>query len=135
MSDRVQAVESLYEAVVMDPERWNEQMFIDWTDSVDSDGSLSKVEAKSVRHALRTAQKLRTFWLDSPDRPDLAWVSKVDLALGPKAWRPVLELAKIQLHHSRCEDSFADVARLFPLVNSEDYLDGIGFDEWIRTQW
>ena len=135
MSNRVRAVESLYEAVVMDPERWNEQMFVDWTDSFDSDGSVSRVEAKYIRRALRTAQALRTFWQDAPDRSDLTWDSRVDLALGPKAWRPVLELARIRLRSSRSEDGFIDVARLFRLVNGEDYLDGIGFDEWIRTQW
>jgi hypothetical protein len=58
----------------------------------------------------------------------------VDLALGPKAWRPILGLAEIQLNNSRSEECFQDVARLFPLVNSEDFLDGIDFDEWIQTQ-
>ena len=135
MSNRVRAVESLYEAVVLEPERWSEQMFVDWTDSVDSDGSVSRVEAKYIRQALRNAQALRTFWLSSPNRSDLRWDSRVDLALGPKAWRPVLELARTELQSSRSEDSFADVARLFRVVNGEDYLDGIGFDEWIRTQW
>lgn len=134
MSDRVAAVESLYEAVVTNPTRWNEQMFVDWTNTLDPDGSLSKVEAKYVRRALRVAQVLRIFWLETPDRPDLQWESKVDLALGPKAWRPVLDLAEVHLHDSRSEESFADVARLFPPVNGEDYLDGIGFDDWKQTQ-
>ena len=135
MTDRVAAVESLYEAVVTDPVRWNEQMFVDWADTVDSDGSLSKAEAKYVRRALRMAQTLRTFWCEEPDRPDIGWESRVDLALGPKAWRPVLDLAEFSLRESRSEGSFVDVARLFPLVNGEDFLDGIGFDEWNQTQW
>ena len=134
MSDRVAAVESLYEAVVTDPARWNEQMFVDWADAVDSDGSLTKLEAKYVRRALRVAQTLRSFWFETQSRPDIGWESQVDLALGPKAWRPILGLAEIQLNNSRNEECFQDVARLFPLVNSEDFLDGIDFDEWIQTQ-
>ncbi|MEN8237786.1 MAG: hypothetical protein ABFR53_01160 [Actinomycetota bacterium] len=134
MSDRVRTVEALYEAVVTDPSRWNEQMFVDWTETVDTDGSLSKVEAKYVRRALRAAQSLRGFWLEAQDRPDLRWESRVDLAMGPKAWRPVLDLAEIQLHNSRTEDSFVEVARLFRLVNHEEFLDGIDFDEWRQTQ-
>jgi len=134
MSDRVAAVESLYEAVVTDPTGWNEQMFVDWVDTVDSDGSLSKVEAKYIRRALRVAQKLQVFWLGSQDRPDLGWESKVDLAFGPKAWRPVLDLSETQLASTRSAESFQDVVRLFPLVNNEEFLDGIDFDAWQQTQ-
>lgn len=134
MSGRVAAVESLYEAVVTDPTRWNEQMFVDWVDAVDSDGSISTAEAKYIRRALRVAQKLRVFWLESQDRPDLGWESKVDLAFGPKAWRPVLDLCETQLASARSEESFRDVVRLFPLVNSEEFLDGIDFDAWKQTQ-
>jgi len=130
----IAAVESLYEAVVTDPARWNEQMFVDWTDGLDSDGSLSKVEAKLIRRALRVAQRLAVFWLEAHDRPDLGWESKVDLALGPKAWRPVLDLAEAQLDRTRSEESFQDVSRLFPLVNRESFLDGIDFDEWNLAQ-
>lgn len=134
MSDRVAAVEFLYEAVVTDPTAWNEQMFVDWVDTVDSGGSLSRVEAKYIRHALRVAQKLRVFWLESQDRPDLGWESKVDLVLGPKAWRPVLDLSETQLASTQSEESFQDVVRLFPLVNNEEFLDGIDFDAWKQTQ-
>jgi len=134
MSDRVAAVEALYESVVTEPERWNEQMFVDWTDTFDSDGSLSKADAKYIRRALRVAQTLRTFWAAAQDRPDLGWESRVDLAMGPKAWRPVLDLAEGRLHESRSEESFVDVARLFPLVNGEDFLDGISFEKWNQTE-
>jgi hypothetical protein len=134
MSDRVAIVESLYEAVVTDPAGWNDQMFVDWTDSVDADGSLTKMEAKYVRRVLRIAQTLRRFWFEMQSQSDVSWESKVDLALGPKAWRPILDLAEIQMNNSRSEESFQDVSRLFRLVNSEDFLGGIDFDTWNQTQ-
>jgi hypothetical protein len=134
MSDRVAAVEFLYESVVTDPERWNEQMFADWSDTVSADGPVTKLEAKYVRRALRIAQTLRSFWLESRDRDDLGWESRVDLALGPKAWRPILDLAQVQLGNSHSEECFGDVARLFPLVNGEAFHDGISFDEWSYAQ-
>ena len=134
MSDPVAAVDALYEAVVMDPVRWNEQMFVDWADTLGSDGTLSRSEAKHIRRALRLAQTLRTFWLEAPDRNDLGWESRVDLAMGAKAWRPVLDLATIALGRTRSEEAFAEVVRLFRLVNGEDFLDGIDFDAWNRTQ-
>jgi hypothetical protein len=58
----------------------------------------------------------------------------VDLAMGPRAWRPVLDLAEVRLHEVRSEEAFTDVVRLFPLVNSEEYLDGIEFEDWKKTQ-
>jgi hypothetical protein len=134
MSDRVATVVVLYEGVVLDPARWNEQMFVDWTDTVNADGSPSRVEAKYIRRALRVAQTLRAFWIDAADRPDLGWESRVDLALGPKAWRPVLDLAEVRLSDTGSEEAFAGVVRFFPLVHGEDFLDGIGFDEWSQTQ-
>jgi hypothetical protein len=134
MSDPVAAVEALYEGVVTAPAKWNEQMFVDWTETVDSDGALTRQEARHVRRALRMAQKLRSFWMGSQDRPDLEWHSMVDLAMGPRAWRPVLDLAEVRLHEVRSEEAFTDVVRLFPLVNSEEYLDGIEFEDWKKTQ-
>jgi hypothetical protein len=134
MSGRVTAVEALYEAVVTDPGSWNEQMFVDWSESVVADGPVSKDEAKYVRRALRMAQKLRVFWIDAPVRRDLGWESRVDLALGPKAWRPVLDLAEAQLRNSRSEEAFTDVANLFPLVNGDKFLDGMNFDVWRDSQ-
>jgi hypothetical protein len=134
MSGRVTAVEALYEAVVTDPGSWNEQMFVDWSESVVADGPVSKDEAKYVRRALRMAQKLRVFWIDAPVRRDLGWESRVDLALGPKAWRPVLDLAEAQLRNSRSEEAFTDVANLFPLVNGDKFLDGMNFDDWRDSQ-
>lgn len=134
LSDHIEAVESLYEAVVTDPVIWNEQMFVDWTNTVASDGALSKVEARCIRRALRMAQRLQRFWFEAQDQPDIGWESRVDVALGPKAWRPVLDLAEIRLLELPTEESFTDVVRLFPLVNNEEYLDGIDYDEWNQTQ-
>jgi hypothetical protein len=134
VSGLVSTVEALYEAVATDPASWNEQMFVDWMDAVVSDGPVSKDEAKYVRRALRIAQRLHAFWVDAPVRPDLGWESRVDLALGPKAWRPVLELAETQLRNTRSEEAFTDVACLFPLVNGDEFLEGMNFEDWRDSQ-
>jgi hypothetical protein len=134
MSGRVAAVEALYEAVVTEPGRWSAQTFLDWTDTIALDGTPSRTEAKFIRRALRMAQRLQEFWMDAPERQDIGWESRVDLALGPRAWRPVLDLAESELDASRSSEAFTDVARLFPLVNGEEFLDGMDFAAWSLTQ-
>ena len=134
MMNLVGVVEDLYMGVVTDPRKWSEQSFVDWSESASSDGAINKESARFVRRAMKVAQKLRYFWLNTDDRPELAWRSKVDLALGPKAWRPVLDLATVQLRSDPSEESFEQVARLFPLVNNESFLDGIEFAAWIEQR-
>ena len=130
----VGVVEDLYQGVVTDPLKWGEQSFVDWSEAASSEGAINKESARFVRRAMRVAQKLRYFWLNTDNRPEVAWRSKVDLALGPKAWRPVLDLATMQLLSDPSEESFEQVARLFPLVNNESFLDGIEFAAWIEQQ-
>lgn len=134
MSGLVVAVESMYQGVVTDPLKWNEQAFIDWSESLNWDGGADKVAAKHVRRAMRVAQALQRFWLDASDRGDLAWTSKVDLALGPRAWRPVLDLAQNHLLSDPSAESFGEVSRLFRLVNNESFLDGIEYSDWLGDQ-
>lgn len=134
MSTLVDAVESLYRSVVSEPSRWSEQSFIDWAESVASNRSLDREEAKAVRRTMRLAQKLQEFWLASDDRADLGWASKVDMALGPKAWRPVLDLATTQLRSESSEKAFDDVARLFRLVTNQAFLDGMDYEDWRQQQ-
>ncbi len=134
MSSRVAAVASLYEGVVTDPDRWNDQMFIDWADAVAMDGSITKDEARQVRRAVNVARKLKRFWSEATHRSDLGWESRVDLVLGPRAWRPMLELAEIRLAATRDADAFDEVARLFRLVNQDEFMDGIDYAAWMRTQ-
>lgn len=123
-------VDRLYDSVVSDPESWIEQRFIDWSDSISAGGEIDRDIAKRLRRIITTARKLQTFWHGHVDRPDLAWRSKVDLALGPKAWRPVLDLAMFLLEAEPTEDLFDRAADLFRMVNNQPYLDGIDYEKW-----
>jgi hypothetical protein len=124
-------VDRLYEDCVMTPARWHEQAFIDWADGVAAGNELDRVSARQVRRILVAARKLAAFWSDrDPVGAPEDWRSRVDVALGSRAWRPELELARHLLDVDGTEEAFATVCRLFPLVHHEPFLDGIGYDEW-----
>jgi len=123
-------VDGLYDSVVSDPESWIEQRFIDWSDSISAGGEIDRDVAKRLRRILATARKLRAFWCGHVDRPDLEWRSRVDLALGPRAWRPVMDLAMLLLESDPSEDLFDRAADLFRIVTNQPYLDGIGYEKW-----
>ncbi|MCL1597671.1 MAG: hypothetical protein M3094_00695 [Actinomycetia bacterium] len=123
-------VDRLYEGVVMDPDSWIEQRFVDWSESVVSGGEIDREISRRLRRVMATARKLRAFWSDGTDRPDLEWRSKVDIALGPRAWRPVMNLAMILLDSHPDEELFEHTAGLFRIVNNAPYLDGIGYEKW-----
>lgn len=134
MSGLLGEVDQLYIGVVSDPERWNEQRFADWSESVTGGYEIDRDVARYMRRIITVARKLQTFWLDHGDRRELDWRSKVDLALGPRAWRPVLELASYLVAAEPSRELFETNAALFRLVNNEQYLDGIGFEEWIEER-
>ncbi len=123
-------VDRLYEGVVSDPDTWIEQRFIDWSESVVSGGEIDREISKHLRRVMVMARKLRAFWADHADRPDLEWRSKVDIALGPRAWRPVMTLSMALLESHAGEDLFDRTAGLFRIVNNAPYLDGIGYKKW-----
>jgi hypothetical protein len=130
----VDAVDGLYENVVLHPDRWNEAAFADWAGSVATDlGSVDRDVARELRRALRVATKLQRFW-SSPDadrhRGEQDWRSRVDLAVGPPAWRPTLELANAELAARPSEEAFEEVRDRFRLVNNQPWLEGITYEEW-----
>ena len=132
----IQATESLFEAVVTEPEKWNEQSFADWANDTLVDGSeLPREAIRQVRSCLRVAQKLQAFWVSSQrtvsDHND--WRSKVDIAMGPRAWRPLLDLARIGLDNAPSEELFLEVKTRFAVVNSERWMDGVNFQDWIEN--
>ena len=131
MSSLLYEVDRLYEGCVTDPERWGDQAFADWTDGVASTNALDRDSAKAIRRCVNAARKLQRFWVDRSmaNAPD-SWRSRVDLALGARAWRPQLELAEHVLATDPSEEVFVVVADLFPLVRNQPYLDGISYEEW-----
>ncbi len=129
----IDAIEGLYESVVSDPASWGDQAFADWAgDTLIEAAELPKEAHREIRRGLRSAQKLQVFWANEQsavvDHGD--WRSKVDIALGAKAWRPLLDLAQIGLAVAPDEELFDQVKERFALVNTDRWMDGISFEEW-----
>jgi hypothetical protein len=129
------AVDRLYESVVTDPESWNEQSFGDWADDALHDAAdLSKGAIREVRRCLRAAQKLRAFWAErAPDAAEDDWRSRVDVALGARAWRPALDLAMAGLAEDPSPELYAEVQLRFPVVHSDRWMEGIDYETWLAA--
>lgn len=132
----LRAIEHLYESVVMNPDAWNEQAFADWAGETLADVTeLPREAVREVRRCLRAAQRLQAFWATAEgtvaDHDD--WRSRVDIALGPRAWRPTLDLARTGLSDAPSEELFIEVKARFAVVNSERWMDGVDFEEWVRN--
>ena len=129
----MRAIEGLYESVVTDPHAWGQQAFADWAgDTLVEASELPKNAIREIRRSLRAAQKMQAFW--EAERSTVSdhddWRSKVDIALGPRAWRPLLDLARVGLDAAPSEELFEEVRERFAVVNSERWMEGIAYEEW-----
>jgi hypothetical protein len=129
-------VDQLYEQSVTRPSSLNDQAIADWADSVATAYEVDRAGARYVRRCLNVSRKLAAFWSGrapgSGDPDD--WRSRVDLALGVRAWRPQLELAQHLLEDSPAQDTYLRAAGLFRLVNNQPFLDGMSFEKWYETR-
>jgi hypothetical protein len=126
----LRAVDRLYEAVVTEPDVWGPHTIADWAEELAATG-LTKEQARAVRRCLRAAERLRDFWLG--DRVAVAahdWRTRVDVALGARAWRPALELAQAGLDGDPSPELFAEVQERFRVVHSRPWLDGVDYETW-----
>lgn len=130
--------EQLYEHVVMSPAAWPEARLAEWADDLLVDGEgLDRTTMQLVRWILRSAGRLQRFWLDDdPGRPDDHgdWRTRVDIAGGARAWRPVLDLAMHGLDQSPSVDMFLIVKELFAVVTSERWMEGVDYESWLDRQ-
>jgi hypothetical protein len=126
-------VDELYESVVMYPDRWTEDGFTDWASEAATGAVPSKPVAREIRRCLRTAIKLRDFWMRDEVRPDDHgdWRTRVDLALGPRAWRPALDIALAGLGEAPSEALFTEVQNRFRVVYSDRWMEDLSFSEWL----
>lgn len=133
MSFVLAEVDLLYEGCVTDPQRWDVSALQDWAEGVAASDELDREAAKYLRRVVRAATKLAAFWAttSSVGAPD-EWQSRVDMALGARAWRPVLELAELLLDQTGAESAFVRVSELFPVVNNQPFMDGIDYETWMR---
>ncbi|MDJ0925300.1 MAG: hypothetical protein QNJ77_12130 [Acidimicrobiia bacterium] len=127
------AIDGLYESVVTEPQGWNDQAFADWAEEALLDAAeLPREALREIRRSLNAARKLVAFWTNDSttvaDHND--WRSRVDIALGPRAWRPTLDLARVGLENAPSPELFEEVKQRFAVVNSERWMDGIQFEEW-----
>ena len=92
---------------------------------------VDKEVARYLRRIVNAARRIAAFW-ESDDAPSAAadWRSRVDIALGARAWRPQLDLALHLLERDGDEASFTCVADLFPVVMHQPFLDGIDYRTW-----
>ncbi len=131
MSGLLAAVDDLYRGCSMEPGRWNEQAFLDWSETVASETPIDKELARHVRRCLTAGRRIAAFWEDrESDGAPEDWKARVDMALGVRAWRPQLDLAFALLARSDDESTFEHVSALFPVVNNLPYLDGIDYETW-----
>lgn len=126
-------IDALYESVVTQPEAWTEDAFADWVADSTAGSIPPKPIAREVRRCLRIAQKLRVFWLEDVERPPDHgdWRTRVDLAVGPRAWRPTLEIARAGLDEAPSETLFEEVGRRFRVVNSDRWMEEVSFSDWL----
>ncbi len=134
MSGLLTSIDQLYEGCVTEPGRWSEQAFQDWAEGVASAEGMDRTTSRLVRRSLKAGQKLASFWSSHTGSAPSDWRSRVDMALGARAWRPQLELAEYLLDRDRSEDVFDSVASLFPVVHHQPYLDGVTFEEWLELR-
>ena len=126
-------IDDLYESVVTRPEAWTEDSFADWGGEAAAGSIPSKAVGREIRRSLRVAQKLQAFWREDVERPSDHgdWRTRVDLAMGPRAWRPTLEIARAGLEEAPSEALFEEVQQRFRVVNSDRWMEEVTFSEWL----
>ena len=129
--------EELYSSVTLDAEAWSDESLADWMSSIADTGVADKAVAREVRRVVRSAQKLRDFWRQPPpalppDHDD--WRTRVDIAVGAKAWRPLLALARLGLERSPSSERYDDVKARFRIVTGERWMEGVDFDDWLAER-
>jgi hypothetical protein len=129
-------VDSLYEQVVTTPQTWSDEMLAEWGSEMFVDGAAPSRElAREVRRCLRAARKLRDFWLEPPpgvpsDAGD--WRTRVDVALGIRAWRPLLAITQAGLHDAPSEELFDEAKARFREVHGERWMEGVSYEQWLN---
>lgn len=137
-SSLIARAEQLYADVVLSPGDWNDQRFAEWAEEVASDGAVGDRDGvRLLRRVIRAAARLQAFWVvEDASRPDDHgdWRTRVDIALGARAWRPVLDLAMHALESHPSPELFEMVKERFPVVTSQRWMEGVGYEEWLAER-
>lgn len=126
--------EALYRDAVTAPEAWSDDELARWADDLFIEPPPREI-LPHVRRGMRMARKLAAFWsADQPTASDAGdWRSRVDIALGPPAWGPLLEIARDGLDRDPGPELFAEVQRLFREVNGAEWMDGMSYAQWTEA--
>lgn len=128
-------LDGLYRSVVTSPESWSDDEFAGFaTEMFGEQRRPSRTTAKHGRAALRMAVKLRDFWAEPPagtpsDAGD--WRTRVDLAYGVRAWRPLLDIARSGLDEAPSGELFDETKRRFREVHGVPWMEGVSFEQWV----
>ena len=124
----------LYQGVVTAPGSWSDDALEEWgVEAVTSGEPPSRDVARELRRCLRIARKLREFWLSPPEGlPSDAgdWRTRVDMALGIRAWRPLLAIAQAGLREDAGAELYEETKRRFREVHSVPWMEGVTYAEW-----
>ena len=129
----IEQCEQLYADACFDGESLPDSALADWIDGIATSAEIDKGIARELRRVLRATQKLRDFWLAPasgrpPDHGD--WRTRVDIGLGIKAWRPLLEIARIGLETKPSDELYGQVKDRFRVVSGEGWMEGITYEQW-----
>lgn len=130
----IEQCEQLYSEACFDGESLPDSALADWIDGIATSMEVDKEVARELRRVLRATQKLRNFWMTPaaerpPDHGD--WRTRVDIGLGIKAWRPLLEIARYGLDQRPSEELFVQVKDRFRVVTGERWMDGVDYEKWL----
>lgn len=129
----IEQCEQLYADACFDAESLPDTVLADWIEGIATSTEVEKEVARELRRVLRATQKLRDFWLAPaserpPDHGD--WHTRVDIGLGIKAWRPLLEIARIGLETQPSEELYGQVKDRFRVVSGERWMEGVTYEQW-----
>lgn len=129
--------EDLYAGVCFEPTAWPDAALADWINGIAESGEVDRETAKALRRVLRSAQKLRKFWESPPEKlpPDHGdFRTRVDIAVGAAAWRPILAIARHGLDAAPDAQLFEQVKERFRVVTGERWMDGVSYEEWLESR-
>lgn len=133
----IHSCEDLYAQVCFDPNAWPDTALADWIVGVGESGELDRETARELRRVTRAAQKLRRFWAEPPPNvpPDHGdFRTRVDIAVGVSAWRPLLAIARHGLEVAPDSALFEQGKELFRVVAGEHWMEGVSYEAWLSER-
>jgi hypothetical protein len=130
-------LDRLYRMAVMEAaEHRDEDLLARGEESLEARGHLARMDRlvlRLVRRGVRTAIKLRSFWESRPSGP-IDWRSRVDEALGGRAWLPGLQLAQWGLEVEPSPELFEEVQRRFAWAYLRPWLEGVTYEGYLAVR-